>query len=664
MNGNIASFINYSKTKKGLSPNSQQAELDYKNYITEFSQPQSTLSTDEQDIIRQEYISAIQYVLLNLTTPQEREFYKTLDLNNNDNLSSVIPIVSNKLKEVAFYIAQERNKAKFSVIKYNLKGSEFGTITYVKNYVYNLFNDPDFTSEFINFPPLSSLNYLDANLNYYYAKNTNLYDKDYEKGLEDPGIYGGGEYEKLNLLYFNKDLYFPELSGNVIKQFTALTPRYLKTSNNKFLLVGSKKRLKAKIISTNINDLEIKYFLYGEKSEQNLIFNIIKHGVSGAQNAIGSNKFLGNNLVYVQGANSSSPLSGALVEAAQRYGNILNYRNYTLQATSSNIDIKKINQIGGFFIPTKQGLSIALSRQYNYVLNTGLSGLNVTVDPNVSVNPRGNSKLEYPEVFFFTENASWIINDITGQYNWGKIRDIRPFQKANGYQSYEENNFEYKSGINKITDSFDFFTGELNNKWANQDVYVTQIGLPLPIEDRQESYNTSIEDIYRWQGDIYGNNFALYKRLNNYDIPNSFNTTFNNVSALNLTNFETLTGVINATDEIAFLYRKNQFNTTVVQLSTTPIYNTIDEKYQKVGEIYVRTFNNTALKTLSDAFSAVFSKYSSEVRDEIKTAVKTFNIINDVIIIKTESFKIMERYIFDIDTDTFAPVYTFRTQLQ
>jgi hypothetical protein len=267
-------------------------------------------------------------------------------------------------------------------------------------------------------------------------------------------------------------------------------------------------------------------------------------------------------------------------------------------------------------------------------------------------------------VFFFTENASWIINDITGQYNWGKIRDIRPFQKANGYQSYEENNFEYKSGINKITDSFDFFTGELNNKWANQDVYVTQIGLPLPIEDRQESYNTSIEDIYRWQGDIYGNNFALYKRLNNYDIPNSFNTTFNNVSALNLTNFETLTGVINATDEIAFLYRKNQFNTTVVQLSTTPIYNTIDEKYQKVGEIYVRTFNNTALKTLSDAFSAVFSKYSSEVRDEIKTAVKTFNIINDVIIIKTESFKIMERYIFDIDTDTFAPVYTFRTQLQ
>jgi hypothetical protein len=664
MNGNIASFINYSKTKKGLSPNSQQAELDYKNYITDFSQPQSTLSTEEQDTIRLEYISAIQYVLLNLTTPQEREFYKTLDLNNNDNLSSVIPIVSNKLKEVAFYIAQERNKAKFSVIKYNLKGSEFGTITYVKNYVYNLFNDPDFTSEFTNFPSLSSLNYLDANLNYYYAKNTNLYDKDYEKGLQDPGIYGGGEYEKLNLLYFNKDLYFPELSGNVIKQFTALTPRYLKTSNNKFLLVGSKKRLKAKIISTNINDLEIKYFLYGEKSEQNLIFNIIKHGVAGAQNAIGSNKFLGNNLVYVQGANTPSPLSGALVEAAQRYGNILNYRNYTLQATSSNIDIKKINQIGGFFIPTKQGLSIALSRQYNYILNTGLSGLNVAVDPNVSVNPRGNSKLEYPEVFLFTENASWIINDITGQYNWGKIRDIRPFQKVNGYQSYEENNFEYKSGINKISDSFDFFTGELNNKWANQDVYVTQIGLPLPIEERQESYNTSIEDIYRWQGDIYGNNFALYKRLNNYDIPNAFNTTFNNVSALNLTNFETLTGVINATDEIAFLYRKNQFNTTVVQLSTTPIYNTIDEKYQKFGEIYVRTFNNTALKTLSDAFSAVFSKYSAEVRDEIKTAVKTFNIINDVIIIKTESFKIMERYVFDIDTDTFAPVYTFRTQLQ
>ena len=664
MNGNIASFINFSKTRKGISQNSLASELEYKGYVSERSISQSTLNTDDKDIIRDEYISAIQYVLLNLTTPQERVFFRDLDLSNNNNLATVIPLVSQKLKEVAIYIAKERERAKFSTIKYNLKGSDFGTTTYVKNYVYTLYNDPDFTSLFLSFPPLSSINYLDASLNYYYAQNVDLYDKDFAVGLQDPELYNGGDYEKLNLLYFNKDLYFPALSGNVIRQFTSLNLKFLKTSNNKILVVNRKQKLKIKYVSTNINDLEAKYFLYGEKTEANLIFNIIKNGVAGAQSKLGSNKFLGNNLVYVADANTQNPLSGALVEAGQRYANILNYRNYTLQALESNFDIKKINQIGGFYLPGKQGLSVALSKQYSFFYNNSLSGLNVTVDPAVSVNPRGNSKLQYPNVFYFSENASWIINDLSGQYNWGKIKDIKPYQKLNGYQSYEEVNFEYNSGINKVTDSFDFFTGPERNIWANSDVYSVTIGQPLPLPSREESYNTGVEDIYRWQGDIYGNNYALYKRLNNYNVPEPFNQQFSNPFALNLEDFQQYGDVVTASDEIAYLYRASRFNTNVQTLSTTTINDTIFEKYQKLGEIYVRTFNNTALKTLSDAFSAVFSKYSTAVQDEIENSVKNFNIINDVIIIKTENFKIMERFVFDIDTDTFAPYYTFRTELQ
>ena len=470
MNGNIASFINFSKTRKGISQNSLAAELDYKEYVSDRSIPQTTLNADEKEIIRDEYISAIQYVLLNLTTPQERVFFKDLDLSDNNNLATVIPLVSQKLKEVAIYIAKERERAKFSTIKYNLKGSDYGTVTYVKNYIYTLYNDPDFTSLFLDFPPLSSINYLDAGLNYYYARNVDLYDKDYAVGLQTPELYNGGTYEKLDLLFFNKDLYFPALSSNVIRQYNSLNLKFLKTSNNKILVVNNKQKLKIKYFSTNILDLESKYFLYGEKTADNLIFNIIKNGVAGAQNKLGSNKFLGNNLVYVSDADTLSPVSGALVEAGQRYANILNYRNYTLQALESNFDVKRLDQIGGFFLPEKQGLSVALSKHYNYYLKNSLSGLNVTVDPNVAINPRGNSKLEYPNVFYFSENASWIINDLTGQYSWGKIKDIKPYQKFNGYQSYEEANFEYKSGINKVTDSFDFFTGSEKNIWANSDV--------------------------------------------------------------------------------------------------------------------------------------------------------------------------------------------------
>ena len=146
--------------------------------------------------------------------------------------------------------------------------------------------------------------------------------------------------------------------------------------------------------------------------------------------------------------------------------------------------------------------------------------------------------------------------------------------------------------------------------------------------------------------------------------PEPFNQQYSNPFALNLENFEQYSGLVTVSDEIAYLYRASRFNTDVQTLSTTPVTDTIFEKYQKLGEVYVRTFNNTALKTLSDAFSAVFSKYSTAVQDEIRNSVKDFNIINDVIIIKTEKFKVMERFVFDIDQDTFAPYYTFRTELQ
>lgn len=664
MNGNIASFINFSKTRKGLSQNSPEIEQSYREYVADTSIPQSTLNTDEKDVIRQEYISAIQYVLLNLTTPQEREFYKNLDLNDDNNLSTIIPLVATKLKEVALYVARERNKAKFSAIKYNLKGSNFGTIAYIKNYIYNLYNDPDFTSLFTSFPPLSSINYIDVGLNYYYAKNVNLYDKDFETGIESPELYDGGSFEKLNLLYFNKDLFIPSLSSNIITQYNSLKPIYLKTNDNKIIVVNQKQKLKITYKSDNIFNLDAKYFLYGEKTQENLIFNIIKNGVANAQEKYGSNKFLGNSLVYVSGANTLTPTSGALVEAAQRYGNLLNYRNYTLQALENLYDLKKITEIGGFFIPSKQGLNVAISKYYNYFLNTSLTGVNVTVDPNYAINPRGNSKIEYPNVYYFSENASWIINDIAGQYTWGNIKNTRPYQKMYGYQSYEEANLEYRSGINKVTDSFDFFTGDTKNIWANKDVYPSQIGNPLPIDTRQESYNTTIEDIYRWQSDIYGNNFALYKRLNNYGEIMSNMTLYSNTSAYNLTNFEPISGVITASDQVAYFYRQGQFDSTFESLSTTTVYNTINEKNQKLGVVYVRTYNNTALKTLSEAFSAVFSKYNTLIKNEIEDSVKTFNIINDVIIVKTLNYNIMERFVYNIDEDSFAPYYTFRTELQ
>ena len=128
--------------------------------------------------------------------------------------------------------------------------------------------------------------------------------------------------------------------------------------------------------------------------------------------------------------------------------------------------------------------------------------------------------------------------------------------------------------------------------------------------------------------------------------------------------FDEFTGVITATDDVVYLNRNSEYNTLVQTLCTTKIYKSIDEKKYINGEVKVRTFNNTATTTLTAAFSAVLSKYPLATRQEINNKVITFNIIEDVIIIKTDNYKIMERFKFDLDKNTFEPFYPFQTNLQ
>jgi len=660
----LQSFKNFSKTRKGLDKNGNNSFLDYKTYLTDNNVTQGYLNTQEKQKIREQYINAIQYVLINLTSKEEKIYFKDLDLTNNQNLSNVIPLVASKLKQVATYIASERERAKFSVIRYNMKGSEFGTTIYTKNIIYTLYNDKDFTNTFSSFPSLNTINFLDVGITYYYGRNEDYFDKDYNKGMENPEIYDGGKYEDLNLLYFNQDLYFPELSGGVIAQYNELKNNFLVSSNDSFLLTQSKLRIKRKIVSSNINDLDVKYFLYGEKSEENLIFNIIKNGVSLAQENYGSNKFIGNDVFYVSGANTTTPVSGLLIKAAKKYSNILNFRNFTLQAVKNTKELQTLQQIGGFFLPHKQGISISLSKYYSYYLNNSLSGTNITPDPKKSINIRGNSKINYPYVWDYEENPGWIINSLAGNYNWGKIKNIRPYQKFNGYHSYEEFNYEYKSGINKTIESFDFFTGPEKSVWANSDVYLSKIPNPVPMDTKQDNYNVGTEDIYRWQGDIFGNNYALFKKFNNYDTPDSFDKTYTSNVPRSLKDFNEFTGVITSTDEVVYLNRKSSYNTLVQTLCTTKLINSIDEKKYLYGEIKLKTFNNTAMTTLTAAFSSVLQKYPQQTKEEINNKVITFNIIEDVIIIKTENYKIMERFKFDLNKNTFEPFYPFQTNLQ
>ena len=208
------SFIQYQNFKT-RDVNIQLKE--YQSYINSWASFKHLKKSEERLLVRDAYVNLLREITLNFASAEERRFILNADFNDDSDLDIIIPFFIQKLKQISFYYGEKREDVKNSIIKYNLKGSNFGVESIIKKIIYE-YVDNNLTS---NREELSSFyENFDVSVSELYSETDAYYDKD----------------ENSDHTYTNKidPNIFINIKQSIIDAISAY-PLYLENSNDSIL---------------------------------------------------------------------------------------------------------------------------------------------------------------------------------------------------------------------------------------------------------------------------------------------------------------------------------------------------------------------------------------------------------------------------------------------
>jgi hypothetical protein len=129
----------------------------YVQYINEWFDYNKFSVQDRIFFRRQTYINLLKEIALKYTTYDEKRFLSNLNYDDNVFLDVAIPFFTKKIKKICLYYTQNRDKLKNSVLKSNLKGSNYGIETLIKKSIVEVLQLNEFEPTDVNLPPLSSI---------------------------------------------------------------------------------------------------------------------------------------------------------------------------------------------------------------------------------------------------------------------------------------------------------------------------------------------------------------------------------------------------------------------------------------------------------------------------------------------------------------------------
>lgn len=221
--------------------------------------------------------------------------------------------------------------------------------------------------------------------------------------------------------------------------------------------------------------------------------------------------------------------SSQLVEANTPHAHFTN-RHYPTYASAPYIgNLYSIEDVGGYFIPSMLGVSIALSRDTINALSTHyniMHGQTAVIFQalNKYAMDRGLTLTsQFTPVSTIETNAEWMKSGVTTFGKAGVIKDAVYYQDLAPYQtSYET----------KRTNNYGVFRhNDINETWQKYTTYSSSSALDWPVVTNQYlddilKYNELMSNffniisptnipatryLYKWKTDIFGNQYALYK---------------------------------------------------------------------------------------------------------------------------------------------------------
>ena len=586
-------FIQY-QNYNTLDVNEQLKE--YQSYINIWGGKKNLKKSEESLLVRDAYINLMREITLNFSTEEERKFILNADFNDDSDLDIIIPFFVQKLKQISFYYKSKRQEVKNSLVRHNLKGSEFGVETIIKNIIYEYVDTKldtkrkELSSFYTNF---------DVSVTDLYSDSDSFYDNP-EDTLHtltnkiDPNI-------------------FINFKQSVIDAISAY-PLYLKNKEDSTIPNFS---VNIKLSGTEYDYLKNRDFVnYVKNGESSVKLNLFKNLYP---------KYIGTDYYYLSTDSNNNILSGLLLKAEQFNGQYLNKHFPTTILSQSLENLYTVYELGASFVPQNQGLLIYNTPDKKYNINSDKLSPNqlyIFPDPEKIGNTLYTSEQEnLLAPLIYAVNVEWNRSKISDGFRLNDVLANNYNQLFYAYQSKQQNIKTSIGGMAKVTDNVTFWGGDKNQIWEgtfDENIY--------PIDKNLEKLLLDEGVAVDWYPDKFNNEFALYKKINTYRKETS---AYRNDSS-----------IIPDSD------------TEFLNLSTNNV-SLYSKKALIQGKIFVRNNFYNTIVNIKDALSAVFQKYPSFVKSELEDKCIKLFLVDNVFIIETENYVISDNYNYNIENNLF-----------
>lgn len=217
----------------------------------------------------------------------------------------------------------------------------------------------------------------------------------------------------------------------------------------------------------------------------------------------------------------SEPSVSLGIKSSRPWNNLLNQFNPTVAAFPAFEDLHSTTEIGGFFTPNNLGISVYTDKDYTVEFNlssTAFSGYFENVKKRVG--GRGLSKIEHDTPYNITEeNNIWLKESLLSGPIAGSINKhiFKKYQKFLPYQSGYESNPRLRVGLITPASIQTPWTGKEDSEWGDLANYPKTYTGEVDVSkwaDSQILKQNKLE-IDNWVTDIFGNQYGLYKNLDN-----------------------------------------------------------------------------------------------------------------------------------------------------
>jgi len=160
--GSPFNFIEYLNYVKIIDNNDLENFNQYKKYLTKWKLTDFDNNKNNSINIRSIYLSFFNDLTLKYSNQEQRRFFNTIDLFEDDALTKIIPFYRRKIVEILNYYREKRNTFQRDIREKRGKGSNLSVKDQIRNNIANFFTSPDYTGEVVS---LSSLR-VDIELGY------------------------------------------------------------------------------------------------------------------------------------------------------------------------------------------------------------------------------------------------------------------------------------------------------------------------------------------------------------------------------------------------------------------------------------------------------------------------------------------------------------------